>query len=200
MKSHFFTAPVLFTKETLPSSVAFFSISYYNLLKIHSQETTMKNQVYIAPNAVVTGEVNLGENVNIWYGAVLRGDSGTITIGDHTNIQDNCVLHADPGIPMTIGDDVTVGHGAILHSCTVGDNSLIGMGAIVLNGAVIGANCIVAAGALVPQGMVIPDNSLVIGSPAKVRRSLTDEEIAANRRSAAGYVKEAAEYQALLRK
>ena len=155
---------------------------------------------YIAPNATVVGDVVLEKNVNIWYGAVLRGDSGRITVGEGTNIQDNCVLHADPGLPMTIGDGITVGHGAILHSCTVGNNSLIGMGAIVLNGAVIGENCIVAAGALVPQGMVIPDGSLVIGSPAKVRRQLTDEEIAANRRSAEGYVHEAAEYKAFFSK
>ena len=121
-------------------------------------------------------------------------------MGKRTNIQDNCVLHADPGMPMTIGDDVTVGHGAILHSCTVGNNSLIGMGAIVLNGAVIGENCIVGAGALVPQGMVIPDGSLALGSPAKVRRPVSYEEISANRQSAAGYVHEAEEYRKFLSK
>ena len=153
---------------------------------------------FIAPNATVLGDVTVGEQSSFFFGAVARSEFVPIVIGCRTNIQDNCVLHADLGLPMSIGNGVTVGHGAILHSCTIGDNSLIGMGAIVLNGAVVGADCIVAAGALVPQGMVIPDGSLVIGSPAKVRRSLTDEEIAANRHSAEGYVKEAAEYKAFL--
>ena len=155
---------------------------------------------FIAPNATVMGEVTVGADSSLFFGAVVRSEFVPITIGRGTNIQDNCVLHADPGLPMTVGEDVTVGHGAILHSCTVGDNSLIGMGAIVLNGAVIGRNCIVAAGALVPQGMVVPDGSLVMGSPAKVRRELTDQEIEANRQSAEGYVREAAAYKALLEK
>ena len=155
---------------------------------------------FIAPNATVMGEVTVGADSSLFFGAVVRSEFVPIVIGRGTNIQDNCVLHADPGLPMTVGEDVTVGHGAILHSCTVGDNSLIGMGAIVLNGAVIGRNCIVAAGALVPQGMVVPDGSLVMGSPAKVRRELTDQEIEANRQSAEGYVREAAAYKALLEK
>ena len=155
---------------------------------------------FIAPNATVMGEVTVGADSSLFFGAVVRSEFVPIVIGRGTNIQDNCVLHADPGLPMTVGDGVTVGHGAILHSCTVGDNSLIGMGAIVLNGAVIGRNCIVAAGALVPQGMVVPDGSLVMGSPAKVRRELTDQEIEANRQSAEGYVREAAAYKALLEK
>ena len=155
---------------------------------------------FIAPNATIMGEVTVGADSSLFFGAVVRSEFVPITIGRGTNIQDNCVLHADPGLPMTVGEDVTVGHGAILHSCTVGDNSLIGMGAIVLNGAVIGRNCIVAAGALVPQGMVVPDGSLVMGSPAKVRRELTDQEIEANRQSAEGYVREAAAYKALLEK
>ena len=157
-------------------------------------------KIFIAPGAYAVGDVNLGENVNIWYGAVLRGDTGKITVGAGSNIQDNCVLHADPGLPMAIGSGATIGHGAILHSCTVGDNTLIGMGAIILNGAVIGENCIVAAGALVPQNMVIPPRSLVMGSPAKVRREVTEEEIAANRLSAEGYVREAAEYKEMFAK
>lgn len=155
---------------------------------------------FIAPNATVLGDVTVGEYSSFFFGAVARSEFVPIVIGARTNIQDNCVLHADPGLPMTIGSGVTVGHSAILHSCTVGDNSLIGMGAIVLNGAVIGENCIVAAGALVPQGMVVPDGSLVIGSPAKVRRELTENEIAANRRSAEGYVTEGAEYKAYFAK
>ena len=155
---------------------------------------------FIAPSATVMGDVTVGADSSVFFCAVARSEFVPIVIGQRTNIQDNCVLHADPGLPMTIGDGVTVGHGAILHSCTVGDNSLIGMGAIVLNGAAIGQNCIVAAGALVPQGMVVPDGSLVMGSPAKVRRSVTDQEIEGNRRSAEIYVREGAEYKALLNK
>ena len=155
---------------------------------------------FIAPSATVMGDVTVGADSSVFFGAVARSELVPIVIGQRTNIQDNCVLHADPGLPMTIGDGVTVGHGAILHSCTVGDNSLIGMGAIVLNGAAIGQNCIVAAGALVPQGMVVPDGSLVMGSPAKVRRSVTDQEIEGNRRSAEIYVREGAEYKARLNK
>lgn len=154
---------------------------------------------FIAPNATVMGDVTVGEHCSFFFGAVARAEYTPIIIGARTNIQDNCVLHTDPdAVPLTIGDGVTVGHGAILHSCTVGDNALIGMGAIVLNGAVIGRDCIVAAGALVPQNMVVPDGSLVLGSPAKVRRSLTDAEIAANRRSAEGYVSKSAAYKELL--
>ncbi|MBR5217212.1 MAG: gamma carbonic anhydrase family protein [Oscillospiraceae bacterium] len=150
---------------------------------------------FIAPNATVLGDVTVGEHSSLFFGAVARSEFVPIVIGKCTNIQDNCVLHADPGLPMTIGNGVTVGHGAILHSCTVGDDTLIGMGAIVLNGAVIGEGCIVAAGALVPQNAQIPPRSLVMGSPAKVRREVTEEELTANRRSAGGYVKEAAEYK-----
>ena len=156
--------------------------------------------VFLAPSATVLGNVTVDEHSSVFFGAVVRSEVAEITIGKRTNIQDNCVLHTDPGLPMMIGDDVTVGHGAILHSCTVGNNSLIGMGAIVLNNAVIGANCIVAAGALVPQGMVIPDNSLVMGSPAKVRRSVTGEDVTANLRSAQFYVKEAADYKEFFQK
>ncbi|MBE6990686.1 MAG: gamma carbonic anhydrase family protein [Ruminococcaceae bacterium] len=155
---------------------------------------------FVAPNAAVLGDVTLGAGCSVFFGAVVRAEYDAITVGEHTNIQDNCVLHVDEGFPMHIGRDVTVGHGAILHGCTVGDNSLIGMGAIVLNGAVIGRNCIVGAGALVPQNAVIPDGSLAVGFPAKVRRAVTEEEIAANADSAAGYVEEAQVYRAELGK
>ena len=146
----------------------------------------MKNPVidpsaFIAPNTTVMGDVTVGARSSVFFGAVIRAEKSPIVIGDETNIQDNCVLHVDPGMPMTIGDGVTVGHGAILHSCTVGDNSLIGIGAIVLNEAVIGRDCIIAAGALVPPRAVIPDGSMVMGSPARVRRPLTPEEIQENR-------------------
>ena len=155
---------------------------------------------FIAPNATVLGDVTVGENSSLFFGAVVRSEFVPIIIGKDTNIQDNCVLHTDRGLPMTIGSGATIGHGAILHSCTVGDNTLIGMGAIILNGAVIGESCIVAAGALVPQNMVIPPRSLVMGSPAKIRREVTEEEISANRLSAEGYVREAAEYKEMFAK
>ena len=156
------------------------------------------SSAFIAPNATVMGDVTIGARSSVFFGAVVRSEVVPITIGDDTNIQDNCVLHADPGIPMTIGNGVTVGHGAILHSCTIGDNSLIGIGAIVLNGASIGRDCIIAAGALITPGTVIPDGSMVMGSPGKVRRALTEENIAANRWSADFYIKEGAEYKELL--
>ncbi len=144
----------------------------------------MKNQVYIAPNATVTGDVTLGEHVNIWYGAVLRGDSGTITVGDHTNIQDNCVIHEQ----TSIGSYCTVGHGAIVHGCTVGDNCVIGMGAIVLNGAVLGDGCLVGAGAVVTGKMNAPAGSVLLGSPAKIVKTLTPEQIAEQKQGALHYV------------
>ena len=140
--------------------------------------------VYIAKNATVVGSVKLGENVNIWYGAVLRGDSGTITLGEGTNVQDNCVLHEK----VTLGENCTVGHGAIVHGCTVGDNSMIGMGTIVLDGAVIGKNCIVGAGALVTGKIQAPDGSLILGNPAKIIREVTPEQIAHNTENALHYV------------
>lgn len=145
--------------------------------------------VYMAENATVTGDVRLGENVNIWYGAVLRGDSGTITIGEGTNIQDNCVLHEK----VTLGKSCTVGHGAIVHGCTVGDNTTIGMGVIVLDGAVIGKNCIVAAGALVTGKVNAPDGSLVLGNPARVVKEVTPVQIEGNTKNAAHYVELAKE-------
>ncbi len=137
------------------------------------------------------GDVTIGADSSIWYQAVVRGDSDRIRIGERTNIQDGCILHTDCGLALEIGDGVTVGHGVILHGCQIGDNTLIGMGAIVLNGAQIGKNCLIGAGALVTQGTVIPDGSLAFGNPAKVRRMLTREEIEENKRSAAGYVEEA---------
>lgn len=159
------------------------------------QKPVIDPSVFVAHNATVLGNVTIGAESSVFFGAVLRAESASIKIGQRTNIQDNCVLHVDEGAPMDIGDDVTVGHGAILHGCTIGSNSLIGMGAIVLNGAQIGQNCIIGAGALVSQGAVIPDGSMVLGVPGRVKRSLTEEEIAGNRESAAGYVQEAAAYQ-----
>jgi len=151
--------------------------------------------VFVAPGAVVLGDVSIDADGSVFFGAVIRAEYDRIAIGRGTNIQDNCVLHVDEGFPLSVGQNVTVGHGAILHGCTVGDNTLIGMGAIVLNGAVIGRNCIIGAGALVTQNTVIPDGSLAVGSPAKVRRPVTEAEIAANAASAAGYVTEGQQYK-----
>jgi carbonic anhydrase/acetyltransferase-like protein (isoleucine patch superfamily) len=131
---------------------------------------------FVAPTASVIGEVTLGAGASVWYGAVLRGDVERITVGADSNIQDNCTLHADPGFPVTIGERVSVGHNAVVHGATVGDDCLVGMGATVLNGAVVGTGSLVAAQALVPQGMVVPPGSLVAGVPAKVKRRLTPEE------------------------
>lgn len=148
---------------------------------------TPPDSTVVFPGAVVVGDVTLGEDCSIWYNAVLRADEAPIRLGDGSNVQDNAVLHVTEGHPLTVGKDVTVGHGAILHSCTVGDNTLIGMGAIVLDDAVIGDNCVIAAGALVTGRTVIPDGSMVMGSPAKVKRELTAEEIEATRRNAEVY-------------
>lgn len=156
-------------------------------MSVDFKPVTPPRSTLIFPHAVVVGDVTLGENCSIWYGAVVRGDEAAIVIGDDTNIQDNAVVHTSDGIPTRIGKGVTVGHGAILHSCTVGDNSLIGMGAIVLDGAVIGKNCVIGAGALVTGRTKIPDNSMVMGSPAKVKRQVTHEEIDYNRRNALAY-------------
>jgi len=146
---------------------------------------------FIAPGAEVAGDVELGKAASIWYHAVVRGDRAPIRIGRGSNIQDNCVIHVDAGFPVEIGENVTVGHGAILHGCTVGNQSLIGMGAILMNGCRIGKNCIVGAGTLITQGTVIPDNSLVLGNPGKVKRQVTEEEIEGNLRNARLYAEEA---------
>ena len=144
---------------------------------------------YIAPNATVVGDVTLGENVSIWYGAVLRGDHGAITVGDGTNIQDNCIVHEK----TTIGKNCTVGHGAIVHGCTIGDNTVVGMGSIVLTGAVIGENCLIGAGALVTGKMNAPAGSLIIGNPAKVVKAVTTEQLEEIRADAENYIRLARE-------
>lgn len=141
----------------------------------------------IFPGAVVVGDVKLGENCSVWYNAVIRADEAPITVGDGSNVQDNATLHVSEDQPLSVGKGVTIGHGAILHSCTVEDYALIGMGAVVLDGAVVGEGAMVAAGALVPPRAVIPAGTLAVGSPAKVKRPLTPEELAANRRNAEGY-------------
>ena len=143
---------------------------------------------WIAPDAQVVGNVVLGAGTSVWFGAVIRGDNEPVRIGARSNIQDGSVLHSDPGSPLSVGEGVTVGHKVVLHGCTIGDNSLVGIGAIVLNQAVIGRNSIVGAGSLVPEGKVFPDGVLLLGSPARVVRELTDEQIEGLRRSAEHYV------------
>lgn len=151
--------------------------------------------VFIADGARVLGDVEIGKNSSVWYNAVIRADLSDIKIGEGSNIQDNAVIHTSKNYGVTIGNNVTVGHGAIVHGCTIGNNVMIGMGAIVLNGAVIEENCIIGAGALVTQGKVIPAGSLVFGNPAKVVRSLTDSEIRSITDNAASYVEEAEHYK-----
>jgi len=150
---------------------------------------------WVAPNAVVIGDVSLKKNASVWFGSVLRGDNDPIILGENSNIQDNSVCHTDDGMPLIIGDNVTVGHKVILHSCTVGDNSLIGMGSTVLNKAKIGNNCLVGANALVTEGKEFPDNSLIVGSPAKVKRELTDMEKKIIELSAFHYVENMKRYK-----
>ena len=148
-----------------------------------------ENEIYIAESADVVGDVSIAKGASVWYQSAIRADHDSISIGEGTNIQDGCVLHTDAGFPLKIGANVTVGHNAIIHGCTIEDGSLIGMGSIVMNGAVIGKGCIIGAGALVTQGMVVPDGMMAFGSPAKVKRALTDNERAANLASAAEYAR-----------
>lgn len=150
--------------------------------------------VYLAEGAIVRGDVSIGDNSSVWFHSVVRAEAGSAVIGNDSNIQDNAVLHVDHGADIRIGNRVTIGHGAIVHGCTVKDNVLIGMGAIILNHAVIGENCIIGAGTLITQNTVIPDNSLVIGNPGKIARTVTDDEIEHIRRNAAYYIEEAVAY------
>lgn len=149
---------------------------------------------FAAQNAVITGEVELGEDANVWFGCVLRGDDATIRIGARTNVQDLTMIHADIDVPNVIGEDVTIGHRCVLHGASVGDRCLIGMGAILLGGSTIGEESIIGAGAVVKEGMVVPPRSLVVGVPAKIVREVSDEAVAAIRRSADGYVNKLRQY------
>ncbi|MGA8392140.1 MAG: gamma carbonic anhydrase family protein [Burkholderiaceae bacterium] len=155
---------------------------------------------WVADSAQVMGNVSLGTDTSVWFGTVIRGDTESITIGRGSNIQDGSAMHADIGMPIVLGENVTVGHKVMLHGCTIGDDTLIGIGAIVLNGARIGKNCLVGAGALVTEGKEFPDGSMIIGSPAKAVRPLTPEQIASVRQSARHYVENARRFQAGLRK
>jgi carbonic anhydrase/acetyltransferase-like protein (isoleucine patch superfamily) len=155
---------------------------------------------WVADSAQVIGNVQLGENASIWFGAVLRGDNETMTVGRNSNVQDLSMLHSDPGSPLTIGENVTIGHQVMLHGCTIGDNSLIGIQAVVLNNAKIGRNSIVGAGSVVTEGKEFPDNSLIFGSPAKVMRTISDEDAARLRHGSEHYVENAVRYAKGLKK
>ena len=155
---------------------------------------------FVYESATLIGLVELGREVNVWPYAVLRGDNEPIVVGDGSNVQECCILHTDPGFPLTIGRNVTVGHQAILHGCTVGDGSLIGIQAVVLNRAVIGRNCLIGAGAIVTEDKIIPDNSLVLGAPGKVVRTLTDEAIAGMHANTANYVRRGQYYKGALKR
>ncbi|OFY66762.1 MAG: gamma carbonic anhydrase family protein [Bacteroidetes bacterium RIFCSPLOWO2_02_FULL_36_8] len=150
--------------------------------------------VFIAATASVFGKVSIGDRSSVWFGAVIRGDTDAISIGEETNIQDLCILHVDKGVPLKVGNRVTVGHAAILHGATIGNDCLIGIRATVLNRAVIGNNCLIGAHSLVTEGMIIPDNSLVLGSPAKIIKSLTTEQLERIKKNAQNYVALSAVY------
>ena len=158
-----------------------------------------KGDYWIADNAIVVGSVVLENNASIWFNCVVRGDDDVITIGENSQLQDGCVVHVDPGHPVTLGSDVSVGHMAMLHGCTVGDGTLIGIKSVILNDAIIGRNCLIGANTLIPEGKTIPDGSLVVGSPGKVVRQLTEAEIRLYGGYAAYYVGEWRRYKADLK-
>lgn len=164
------------------------------------REPQLGDGAWVADNATVIGAVVLGRRVSVWFNAVLRGDNDPITIGDDSNIQDGAILHTDAGIPLNIGPGVTVGHMAMLHGCTIGEASLIGINAVILNGAVIGRHCIIGANTLIPEGKVIPDRSLVVGTPGRVIRELTDDDVRRLISNAQSYLDHTDEYRAGLRR
>jgi carbonic anhydrase/acetyltransferase-like protein (isoleucine patch superfamily) len=159
---------------------------------------SVHGSVFVAPNASVIGSVVLSENVSVWFGATIRGDNDVISLGKGSNVQEGAVLHTDPGLALNVGDNVTIGHQAMLHGCTVGDGSLIGIQSVILNGAVIGAGCLVGAGAIVTERKVFPERSLILGAPAKVVRQLSDEEVAKLLKSADSYIERRAQFLASL--
>jgi carbonic anhydrase/acetyltransferase-like protein (isoleucine patch superfamily) len=169
------------------------------LYAIHEASPLIDPSAWVAPSADLIGDVRLGPRASVWFGAVIRADNTPILLGEETNFQDGAIGHSDPGAPLTLGARVTVGHQAILHGCTIHDEALIGMGARVLNGAVIGEQCIVGAGALVTEGKIFEPRSLIVGSPARAVRSLTEEQVALLRLSAAHYAEKAGHYARDLR-
>ncbi len=165
------------------------------IYQLNDAQPEFLGEHFVADSAAVIGHVRLANNVGIWFGAVLRGDNELIDIGENSNVQDNSVLHTDMGAPLTVGKNVTIGHLVMLHGCIIGDNTLIGIKSVILNRAVIGNNCIIGANTLITEGKVIPDNSLVVGSPGKVVRQLTDEEVARIKLNADVYVQNLKRYK-----
>ncbi len=165
------------------------------LLQLDDRRVRAEGDYWVAENAVVLGSVLLKRDASVWFNAVLRGDNELITVGAGSNVQDGSVLHTDPGCPLLIGDNVTVGHKAMLHGCEIGDNSLVGINAVILNRAKIGRNCIIGANALITEGKQIPDNSMVLGAPGKVVRQLTEDEVRGLTMSARHYVENARRFR-----
>jgi carbonic anhydrase/acetyltransferase-like protein (isoleucine patch superfamily) len=168
------------------------------LYRLRGDAPQVPATAFVAPEATLIGKVRLGEGTGIWFGAVLRGDNELVSVGAGSNVQEGVVLHTDLGFPLTIGANVTIGHQAMLHGCTIGDGSLIGIQAVVMNGAVIGRECLIGAGAIVTEGKQFPDRSLILGAPAKVVRPLTEKEIAGLAESAADYARKRDRYKAEL--
>ncbi len=166
---------------------------------LKDQRVKTLGDYFIAPNAAVIGSVILGNNVSVWFNSVIRGDNDTITIGDNSQVQDGCIIHSDPGYPVTIGNGVSVGHMSMLHGCTIEDGVLVGINSVILNGAHIGKNTLIGANSLIAEGKEIPEGVLVIGSPGRVVRKLTDEEISFLNESAKIYVKKMKRYKIELR-
>lgn len=158
------------------------------IYKLGEHAPTIHETVFVADTATIVGKVTLAENASVWFGAALRGDNEPITVGSGSNVQEGAVLHTDPGRPLAIGRDVTVGHQAMLHGCTIGDGALVGIQAVILNGTVIGRNCLVGAGSVVTENKTFPDRSLILGAPARAVRQLTDEEVEGLAQIAASYV------------
>jgi carbonic anhydrase/acetyltransferase-like protein (isoleucine patch superfamily) len=168
------------------------------IYKLGDAAPTIHESVFVADTATIIGKVSLEENASVWFGATLRGDNEPITVGVGSNVQEGAVLHTDPGFPLTIEANVTIGHQAMLHGCTIKQGALIGIQAVVLNGAVIGRNCLVGAGAVITEGKVFPDNSLILGAPAKAVRELTEADIAKMRRNTETYVERREYFKAQL--
>jgi carbonic anhydrase/acetyltransferase-like protein (isoleucine patch superfamily) len=169
------------------------------IYQLDEHEPQLAEGAWVAGNATVVGNVALGREASVWFGAVVRGDNDPITIGDGCNIQDAAVLHSDPGFPLVLGANVSVGHQAMVHGCTIGEGSLVGIQAVILNGARIGRHCLVGAGALVTEGKEFPDGSLILGSPAKAVRPLTPEQLEGLARISSGYVEKARRFRAALK-
>lgn len=168
------------------------------ILELNGKIPDTKKAAFIAETAVIIGDVVLEEGVSVWYGAVLRGDGDSIKIGKNSNVQDNTVVHVDPGNPVSVGENVTIGHQCIIHGCSIGDNCLIGMGAIVMNGAKVGDDCLVGAGALLTENKEFPEGSMIIGSPAKIRSEVSEDGKQLIRESAEHYVNESRVYSRLV--